>query len=490
MHTSRRLRSEIAAVSLALLVPGGLVQLVPAAAAPHRAAATCENDAGTDFDFHGTGSDVAIGVPGEDIGTVRDAGAVEVRYGCDSPMSSQGLSLANRHAGDRFGASLASGAFLDHDGSVVEALWVGVPGLDVNGHADAGGVAVFHGSATGLHFVRLITQATAGIAGTVQTGAHFGAAVAVSTRDSEAFTLTVGEPGRDVGTAKDAGAFVEIHWNEDPEIADSSRESTLSTYGSTPQSGDQLGSALSVAGGTLSVGAPGRKVNGKSGAGAVLRTSEFGTPLALLTQATTGMPGDPETGDHFGAALAGDWIGVPDEAIGTATGAGMVEYWNPQDSASPAVALAQDTPGVPGDKAVGNRFGAALTEEAGDAFGSTDLSTLFVGAPGESSGTGSVTALREAGLPTSSSPDYTGLAGRLVNSGPVGAHFGATLASSGEHRVEVGAPAATGGRVATYLSPDGFATLPSLESSWVQVTGVPEVGDGYGAALPEDGGDF
>ena len=102
LNTSAKSRVGVAAASLALLVTGGLVQVAPAVAAPHRAAASCENDEGPDFDLHRKGSDVAIGVPGEDIGKVKDAGAVEVRYGCDSTLAPQGISLPHPQAGDGF----------------------------------------------------------------------------------------------------------------------------------------------------------------------------------------------------------------------------------------------------------------------------------------------------------------------------------------------------------------------------------------------------
>jgi hypothetical protein len=123
-------------------------------------------------------------------------------------------------------------------------------------------------------------------------------------------------------------------------------------------------------------------------------------------------------------------------------------------------------------------------------FGNSQGATLFVGAPGEDSGKGSVTALREEGLPTPTDPDYTGSAGRLTNTSPHGAHFGAALATSGDHRVEVGVPDVSGGRVVTFLSPNGFGAPPAQVSSWTQVAGTPESGDHYGAAIGQSGNDY
>lgn len=129
-------------------------------------------------DFDGDGiDDLAIGVPGEAIGDVRNAGMVHVLYGYDgrfSNESSGGLvkgtisgRQANRHAsfhqktknitgaveaGDLFGAALAVGD-LNDDG--IDDLVIGVPGEDLKHgdttYVDAGTVLVLYGSSgTGL----------------------------------------------------------------------------------------------------------------------------------------------------------------------------------------------------------------------------------------------------------------------------------------------------------------------------------------------------
>ena len=134
-------------------------------------------------DFNGDGfDDLAIGVPGEDIGrnTIKDAGAVNVLYGGVDGLSGYGnrfISQNGRTAdvsetGDRFGWSLATGNF-NGDASYerpVDDLAIGVPGEDLepetlsntgdelsdyvtnryNSTLNAGAVNVLYGSSNGL----------------------------------------------------------------------------------------------------------------------------------------------------------------------------------------------------------------------------------------------------------------------------------------------------------------------------------------------------
>ncbi len=106
-----------------------------------------------DFDADGY-ADLAIGIGGEDIGTKKDAGAVQVLYGSASGLTAhdqlwhqgtRGVPGANESR-DLFG-SLACG---DFDGDGYADLAVGIPGEDVGAVTDAGGVVVLHGSASGL----------------------------------------------------------------------------------------------------------------------------------------------------------------------------------------------------------------------------------------------------------------------------------------------------------------------------------------------------
>ena len=108
-------------------------------------------------DFNNDGfDDLALGVRGEDIGAVANAGAVNVLRGSGAGLTAAGDQIWHQdsagildvaESGDAFGSALAVGDF-NNDG--FDDLAVGAHDEDVGTVANAGALNVLRGSAAGL----------------------------------------------------------------------------------------------------------------------------------------------------------------------------------------------------------------------------------------------------------------------------------------------------------------------------------------------------
>lgn len=425
-----------------------------------------------------TGNDMAVGVPGAARDSKSEAGLVEVRYACAAVEGVQELRLPTAHTGDRFGAAITT-AHLNDDR--YDDLVVGVPGLDVGKAKEAGGIATFLGSPQGLVYSQTLTQSSAGVPGSVQAGAHFGAVLAFTTSDwyddEIDGLLGVGVPDKDVDGVKDAGAVVLM--TTLPVYGPQVRlEQTLASprIPGKPGKGDHLGAAIDLGRGAY--GLPGRKVHGHARAGAVLADSRDDDKpgLELITQDTKGFADKAETGDGFGSALAGGWVGVPGEDLGDSDDAGLVQSLQDGD------VISQGTADVPGRSQRGDRLGASLAVWVPLDYNPHSIRVL-AGMPGKKvAGVPGAGALLSFKYIASGAPRISFASVAQMPDPQRDAHFGSAAARASS-QVLVTAPGADGGRgrLAVYDSSNPNNPL-ALQGQWSQATDARR-GNTYGTAL-------
>jgi hypothetical protein len=250
-------------------------------------------------------------------------------------------------AGDRFGSSLAVG---DLGGTAVADLAIGVPEEDIGALKDAGLVHVLRGSPSGLSGSgsSMWTQNSTGLGDSVEAGDGFGASLAIGNIGGTSFgDLVVGVPGEDLGVAANAGVIQTIPGSAGGPTGTGSQTFSQATNGiaDEPETGDEFGYAVAVGdfGGNsyldLAVGAPGEGTGAKPHYGVVhlIPGSSSGltaTGSQLWSQDSANVGDSTEADDRFGAALAASnfgntshsdlAIGVPFESFG-ATISGIVQ---------------------------------------------------------------------------------------------------------------------------------------------------------------------
>jgi len=142
------------------------------------------NESGDEFgwaltsgDWNGDGrDDLAVGAPGESPGPDPKSGGVFIFQGTRGDLMPHQfvdqLGLGSNEAGDRFGASLATGNYL---GNMRDDLAIGAPGESINGNEDAGGVYLYRGGANRLRPIQFVNQT--GLGGN-EEGDQFGFKIA------------------------------------------------------------------------------------------------------------------------------------------------------------------------------------------------------------------------------------------------------------------------------------------------------------------------
>ena len=510
----RSLKSPLVVVPL-VVVSGWLAETVQA----------------VDSDFNGDGfTDLAVGIPKEDVGAGVNAGAICIIYGSAAGLVSannQFFTLASvglsADAGDKFGTVITSGDF-NNDG--FEDLAIGIPGADPSDQANAGSVIILFGSAGGLTTVGFERWAedSPGIVGNPEPGDHFGAALASGDFDNDGLDdLAIGIPGKMVNGHAKAGALAIIYGSM---ITGNDSHNEVFTQGAggvgeTAEDGDKFGSVLTDGDfnndgfDDLAIGVPNEGLGSKVDAGVVhviygsvtgLDTS--GSQVWTLTNCMVGQIS--KAGDKFGAALAasrysGDGfddlaIGIPGRDVGGKIDAGAVVVLYGPLTTTGSQFWTQDSMGIVDSAEAGDRFGSSLAD--GD-FNLDGIDDLIIGIPNETvngfAKTGAVQIMYGSASGLSATGNQFWHEGNaMLGPQAAGDLFGKAVADGdyngdGVKDIAVGAPGkAIGGKsgagavfVLYGVEDDGIAAAGG--QMWTQnSTGIHdscEVGDGFGTAI-------
>ncbi|MFI6487466.1 FG-GAP-like repeat-containing protein [Streptomyces sp. NPDC050564] len=444
------------------------------------AASAGKNSAIPTADYNRDGiSDLAAGTPKVSGGV----GSVTlVPGGLNGPVPASKVTLTqsspgvpgSSEAGDNWGAATAWG---DINGDGYADLAVGAPGEDdTSGNADRGSVTVLYGPAlnTGLSY------ATSGV---TSAGAKLGSAVTVGDFNADGkadvFAAGTGKGGNwnarltggatQTGTLttstgaiaypdattgdfnrdgyadvalnyRDAGGIGRVTWFKGG-ASGLTKVSTLSVKGGRSiAAGDVNGNGYD----DIVIGQPYTSESGAVSGGQVTMvpgtsTGFTTTGMTTIQQDTTGVPGANESGDALGTSVSvGDYnldgyadvlAGAPNEDItrdsvnrsnaGTAI---LLKGTSTGLTGSGAVAISQDTSGVPGSTETDDKLGSAVSLTDLSGYGRTDLT---LGTEGEDGGDGIL-------LYVPSNSTGLGLTQAVIYSKsqlgtPTGAHLGQTL---------------------------------------------------------------
>jgi hypothetical protein len=466
--------------------------------------------------------------------------------------------------GDGFGRALASG---DFNGDGFSDLAIGVPGEDISSAQGAGAVNVIYGSLNGLDSTgvsampgQLWSQDSDGIQGVIESEDGFGNSLAWGDFNHDGFSdLAIGVPGEDIGSVEAAGAVNVLYgspggldsagnqlWSQDSTgVPDTSEQDDF--FGSTLSAGDFNGDGFS----DLAIGAPEEdfSISGNSifNGGAVniiygsfrtgLTTTNSSVPSSQVwSQLSPGIPDNPGREDYFGASLAaGDFDGNGKADLAIAVIREDINHVNTNDDEGAVHVIygesnglsvtrtlpnnqtivttqfwTQDSPGVPDVAESDDLFGMALA--AGD-FNGDGKKDLAIGIPNEdlvdSTGqrilnAGAVTIIfgDSSGLSTAGlnapRPQFFTQGSSLLESAEQFDFFGAALTAwnfdslTGPADLVIGVPFEDVGSIldagvvhVLYGSGNGLSTqnVQLFSQNSLGIPDFSEEGDGFGASL-------
>ncbi|MET9967741.1 FG-GAP repeat protein [Streptomyces sp. NPDC006356] len=400
-------RRAAAAVLSSALMLGGL----GAAGTPAAAAGTCAG-AQSDFNGDGirdtaiADPDATVSAQ-ERAGLVHivlggGKGVVEISQ--DTPNVAD-----NPEAGDRFGHSLA---VYDANKDGCSDLAVGIPYEDVGTVKDAGYVQVIYGSTTSVGsefnskgFVQGDTQP---LGGGPEPEDWLGYSVAAGTSPTGFPFLVIGIPGEDGAAGADIGVIGYVY-GTDYKAASVGQNTTGVWEDAEPY--DRFGETVAATDRYFVVGAPGESLGTVSGAGGVvafrpsINTNGIPDPLFGMGQGRTpGPDAAAQVDDRYGAALAMApyrpsgaatitdsvlAVGVPGEDLGTTVDAGAVHTYHIKADGTVTLLnwIDQNVDGVEGEAEPGDFFGQRLTavNTTTNVVSTASTMRLAVGSPGEES---------------------------------------------------------------------------------------------------------
>ncbi|RST16528.1 trypsin-like serine protease [Streptomyces sp. WAC05374] len=348
-------------------------------------------------------TDLLVGTPAEDVGTAVDAGFADVLYGAagglgtgtqkathlEQGAGSGGIAASASEAGDRMGHAVAAGQTAAGEPYLV----IGVPGEALGTIKKAGSVFYLRGT-TNIS----VHQDKTDVPGTAEENDGYGTSIA-----ADAHHIAVGAPSEKIGTLAGAGGVAlfshTLHADGHPKPL-AGLDQDLGTVSGSSEAGDAFGASLalvefrpsgaaSATDSFLVVGSPGEGLAVETGgaeraqAGRVVTFKVTGagafTEEDVLWQGPSDdtVSGTAEADDRFGekvtavntapravssAANLRVAVGVPGEAVGTATKAGAVETFPLLGTAGDSEVWieAGNAAGLPGTPGAGQYVGRSI----------------------------------------------------------------------------------------------------------------------------------